>query len=73
MKKQLILLLFLIVVLFSEAQTVEEVINKVKANLDRVNDYVATGKMKTNVLFIKAPVATVKVFYKKPNKIIINN
>jgi outer membrane lipoprotein-sorting protein len=57
------------------AQTVtpEELIQKVKEKLDKVNDYQATGKMKTNVIFIKAPVATVKVYYKKPNKIRINN
>jgi len=57
------------------AQTVtpEELIKKVKDKLDKVNDYQASGKMKTNVLFIKAPVATVKVYYKKPNKIRINN
>jgi hypothetical protein len=55
------------------AQTPEEVINKVKAKLDKVNDYEASGKMKTNVIFIKAPIASVKVFFKKPNKLRINN
>ena len=29
--------------------------------------------MKTNVFFIKAPVATVKIYYKKPNRLKINN
>ena len=29
--------------------------------------------MKTNVAFIKAPVAAVKVFYKKPDKLLILN
>jgi hypothetical protein len=55
------------------AQTPEELIQKVKAKLDKVNDYEAKGKMKTNVAFIKAPVATVKVYFKKPNKLRINN
>jgi hypothetical protein len=55
------------------SQTVEEIIGKVKAKLDKVNDYQATGKMKTNVIFIKAPIASVKVYYKKPDKIRINN
>lgn len=54
-------------------QTAEDIIKKVKAKLDKVNDYEARGKMKTNVSFIKAPVATVKIFYKKPNKLRINN
>jgi outer membrane lipoprotein-sorting protein len=29
--------------------------------------------MKTNVVFIKAPVATVKVYYKKPNRLRVKN
>ena len=44
-----------------------------KAKLEKVNDYEAKGKMKTNVVFIKAPIANVKVYYKKPNKLRINN
>ena len=51
----------------------EELIRKVREKLEKVNDYEAKGKMKTNVVFIKAPVATVKVYYKKPNKLRINN
>ena len=43
-------------------------IGKVKAKLDLVNDYIADGKMKTDVTFIKAPIGNVKVYYKKPNK-----
>jgi len=42
-------------------------VQKVRAKLDLVNDYVAEGKMKTDVAFIKAPIGRVKVFYKKPN------
>jgi outer membrane lipoprotein-sorting protein len=55
------------------AQTAEEIIQKVRAKLDKVNDYEARGKMKTNVIFIKAPVASVKVYYKKPDKLKIIN
>jgi outer membrane lipoprotein-sorting protein len=55
------------------AQTAEELIQKVREKLEKVNDYEAKGKMKTNVIFIKAPVATVKVYFKKPNKLRINN
>jgi hypothetical protein len=56
-----------------DAQTAEDVIQKVRAKLDQVNDYEAKGKMKTNVIFIKAPVASVKVYYKKPSKLKIIN
>ena len=51
----------------------EDLLGKVREKLDKVNDYEAKGKMKTNVAFIKAPVATVKVYFKKPNKLRINN
>lgn len=73
MKKIIILVVFLGATLLLKAQTAEEVIAKVKAKLEKVNDYEAKGKMKTNVIFIKAPIANVKVFYKKPNKLRINN
>ena len=56
-----------------EAQTAEEIIQQVKAKLEKISDYEAEGKMKTNVAFIKAPIATVKVFYKKPDKLLILN
>ncbi len=52
----------------SYAQDATTLVRKVKAKLDAVNDYVADGKMKTDVAFIKAPVGNVKVYYKKPNK-----
>lgn len=55
------------------AQTAELLLSRVKAKLDKVNDYEATGKMKTNVIFIKAPVAKVKVYFKKPDKLRIKN
>ncbi len=48
-------------------------IQKVKANIDKVNDYEATGKMITNVTFLKVPQADVKVYFKKPNKLKIKN
>ncbi len=57
----------------ASSQTAEDVIQKVKAKLDKVNDYEARGKMKTNVIFIKAPVANVKIYYKKPNQLRIKN
>ena len=57
----------------SQEQTAEELLAKVKAKIDKVNDYEANGVMKTNVTFIKAPVAKVKVYFKKPNKLRIKN
>lgn len=52
----------------SFAQDMMPLIKKVKDKLGKVNDYTATGIMKTDVAFIKAPVGKVTVYYKKPNK-----
>lgn len=56
------------VMLTAYSQDMVALVKKVKAKLDAVNDYVATGTMKTDVTFIKAPIGSVKIFYKKPNK-----
>jgi len=69
----LVLLSVMTVPLITKAQTAEELMRKIKEKLDKVNDYQASGKMKMNVPFIKAPVSTVKQYYKKPDKLKINN
>ncbi len=58
---------------FQKSSDINETLKKVKEKYGRVDDYSATGKLKTNVIFIKAPVATVKVYYKKPDKLRIKN
>ncbi len=73
MKKYFSLLILLAAAFQVQAQDVKELLKKVKVKYDKVNDYTATGKMKTNVVFIKAPVATVKIYYKKPDKLKIKN
>ena len=55
------------------AQDNNALIEKIKAKLAKVNDYEATGKMKTNVAFLKVPIATVKIYFKKPDKLKIKN
>ena len=59
--------------LLLRAQDATALVQKVKAKLDKVADYEASGKMKTNVSFLKVPVATVKVYFKKPDKLKIKN
>src|SRR5687767_12808646 len=73
MKFVLLLTVFVILSSISRGQAAQDLINKIKAKFERVNDYQAKGKLKTNVTFIKAPVASVKVFYKKPDKMKIVN
>lgn len=55
--------------LWVEAQDINALVLKAKQKIDKVNDYEASGKMKTNVTFLKVPIATVKIYFKKPNKL----
>ena len=50
------------------AQPEIELVKKVRAKLNKVNDYQVDGKMKIDVPFIKAPESNVRIFYKKPDK-----
>ncbi len=50
------------------AQNSNELIQQIKQKLEKVNDYTAIGKLKTTVVFIKAPISNIKVFYKKPDQ-----
>lgn len=68
-----IIILCLVLGVSGNAQDVKLLLQQVKAKYDKVNDYTADGKLKTNVLFIKAPVAKVKVYYKRPDKLRIKN
>ncbi len=50
------------------AQDADKLIRDVRAKLDQVKDYTATGKLKTDVAFLKIPVSNVQIYYKKPNR-----
>jgi hypothetical protein len=50
------------------SQDMTDLVNKVRAKLDQVHDYVAEGSLKTDVSFIKAPMGRVKAYFKKPDK-----
>ena len=69
----IIILVYVFVNGLANAQTPKELLDHIKAKLDKVKDYTAEGKLKTNVIFIKAPVAEVKIYYKKPDKMKIVN
>ncbi len=49
-------------------QDATALVKQVKAKIDKVTDYSATGRMKTDVTFLKVPLATINVFFKKPDK-----
>ncbi len=58
---------------FADAQDAGALVQKVKAKIEKVNDYEAAGSMKTNVSFLKVPEAQVKIYFKKPNQLKIKN
>lgn len=52
-----------------QAQDIAGIVRQARLKLEKVNDYEAKGRMKTNVTFLKVPVATVKIYFKKPNRL----
>ena len=65
------LLLFIALLKFDsgKAQNINTLVNNVKSKLNKIKDYEAKGRMKTNVAFLKVPVSNVTVYFKQPNKI----
>jgi len=55
------------------AQDINQLVANAKAKIEKVNDYEASGRMKTNVAFLKVPVANIKVYFKKPGKLKIKS
>jgi hypothetical protein len=55
------------------AQEIDLLVSKAKTKIGQVNDYVASGRMKTNVAFLKVPVANIKIYFKKVNKLKIKS
>ena len=50
------------------AQDVDGLMKKLRQKMDVVNDYRATGRLKTDVSFLRVPVSKVQVLYRKPDK-----
>jgi len=67
MKKLTVFIVGLLLIQFSVNAQSNALIERVTKKLNLVNDYVATGIMKTDVAFIKASLGKVKIYFKKPN------
>jgi outer membrane lipoprotein-sorting protein len=67
MKKYQLFICFIFCASFAIAQDAGQLIKTVKAKLERVDNYEATGVMKTDIAFIKAPIGKIKIYFKKPN------
>jgi outer membrane lipoprotein-sorting protein len=51
----------------AHAQAENALVKAVRAKLDKVQDYIASGRMTIDVPFIQAPPSDVTVYYQKPN------
>ena len=69
MKKISIIIFLFCSIEATAQQDINALLAKAKATIESVNDYKATGRMKTNVAFLKVPIANVSVYFKKPNKL----
>src|ERR1700733_10309459 len=67
--KKILALIFFANAFAAQAQDINSLLQKAKAKIETVNDYEASGRMKTNVAFLKVPVANVKVYFKKPDRL----
>jgi outer membrane lipoprotein-sorting protein len=76
MQKKLFLygaLLALLPTSLSAQDAAATLLQKTRARLEQVNDYQAAGVMKTDVSFLKVPEAQVTVYFKRPDKLKIQN
>lgn len=73
MRLSLFVLTFLLSFGSGYTQDAESIISKVKAKLEKVNDYSSKGSLSLDVEFIKIPTSRVEMFYKKPDKIRIKS
>jgi hypothetical protein len=73
MKKLLLISLTFLTLTSARAQDIKEFVNKAIRLTEQVKDYQASGKMKTNVAFLKVPVSNIVIYYRKPDRIKIKS
>ncbi|HEY2647614.1 MAG TPA: hypothetical protein VGI38_00400 [Puia sp.] len=57
----------------ARAQDASTLMKGIRSSLEKINDYEADAKFKTEISFLKVPDAVVKIYYKQPDKIKIRN
>jgi hypothetical protein len=55
------------------AQEPAVLMKDIQSRLEKIGDYQADARLKTEISFLKVPDANVKIYYKKPDKIKIKN
>lgn len=54
-------------------QDAGQLVQKAREKIEKVNDYQAKGRMRTNVSFLKVPVADIRIYFKRPDKLKIKS
>ncbi|HZZ74900.1 MAG TPA: hypothetical protein VFE04_03200 [Puia sp.] len=67
------LIIFSFLLAGAHAQDAASIVKSIQSKLEKINDYEADAKFKTEISFLKVPDAVVKIYYKKPDKIKIKN
>ncbi len=67
--KNLIILILITTASFAQNPKSEDVLQKVKENFERVDDYEVNVNIKVDVNFLKVPESKATIFYKRPDKI----
>ena len=73
MKSKYLFSILIFSFLGARGQDAIALVKGIRANLEKINDYEADAKFKTEISFLKVPDAVVKIYYKKPDKIKIKN
>jgi outer membrane lipoprotein-sorting protein len=73
MKHLFLLFTFYFLLFNSHAQEPSVLMKQIQVKLEKINDYEADARLKTEISFLKIPDALVKIYYKKPDKIKIKN
>ena len=73
MKNLFLLFTFYFLLFNSHAQEPSLLMKQIQVKLEKINDYEADARLKTEISFLKVPDALVKIYYKKPDKIKIKN
>jgi len=55
------------------AQDPAALMNDIRKKMEKIADYEAEARLKTEVPFLKVPDATVRIYYKRPDKVRIKN
>lgn len=74
MKKYLLsIVLLLTIALSAQTKDPDKIIEEVKKNFEKINDYQVDVKIKVDVQSLKVPDMIAKIYYKKPDKVTIKS